>query len=42
MNAIEIKNDNLKYITYIIIAIIGIILFYFIYKYLTAEHTIIL
>ena len=39
---VEIKNDTLKYISYIIIAIIGVIIFYFIYKYLTQMHTIIL
>jgi len=42
MNSIEIKNDTIKYIAYIIIAIIGIIIFYFIYKYLTHQYTIIL
>jgi len=42
MTEFKIENDSLKYIAYIIIAIIGIILFYLIYKYLSTEHTIIL
>jgi len=42
MTEFKIENDSLKYISYIIITIIGIILFYFIYKYLTVKHTIIL
>jgi len=42
MNNINIKNDTIKYIAYIIIAIIGVIIFYFIYKYLSQQYTIIL
>jgi len=42
MNNINIKNNTIKYIAYIIIAIIGVIIFYFIYKYLSQQYTIIL
>jgi len=42
MSVLEVNNDSMKYITYIVIVIIGIIILYFAFKYLTAQHTIIL
>jgi len=46
MNNIKINNNTIKYITYIIITIVGAIILYiifkFIYNYLTQQYTIIL